>query len=185
MPGALPVFRRCVARSIYCAVKLVDRLESHPGALSSSWTLADVVRVKSLSALGKQPLLSRSDAMEFAVMGHCAGAVDLPVSLFRVCHPRRLECVKSIDSIVAYVSRLTCRIGRLLLCPCLRWFVLLNGREVDVHIRHPSRERRLCVHRGGCCSWRRPAASCSTSRKHRSGCWGTGVVDQQLPCSLV
>ena len=101
MPGALPVFRRCVARSISCAVKLVDRLESHPGALNSSWTLADVVRVKSLSALGKRPLLSRSDAMEFAVMGHCAGAVDLPVSLFRVCHPRRLECVKSIDSTVS------------------------------------------------------------------------------------
>ena len=39
--------------------------------------------------------------MEFAVMGHCAGVVDLPVSLFRVCHPHRLECVKTIDSSVS------------------------------------------------------------------------------------
>ena len=38
--------------SISGVVKLVDRLESHPGALNSSWTLTDVVLAKSFSALG-------------------------------------------------------------------------------------------------------------------------------------
>ena len=83
-PGALLVFRRWVACSISGVVKSVDRLELHPGALDSSWTVADVFLAKSLSAFVKWPLLSRSDAMEFAVMGHCTGVVDLPVSLLQL-----------------------------------------------------------------------------------------------------
>ena len=99
-PGALPVFSCWITVSISCVVKSLDRLESQPRALCSSWTLVNVV-VKSLFALGKRPLLSSSDAMEFAVIGHCAGVVDLPVSLLMVCHARRLECVKSIYSTVS------------------------------------------------------------------------------------
>ena len=85
--------------------------------------------------------------MDFLVMEHCAGVVDIPVSLFMVCHARRLACVKSIDSTVP-VHRCLCfsislQRRRLLLCPCLRWLVLLHGCEVGLHIHHPSRERRL------------------------------------------
>ncbi len=72
-------------------------LESQPGVLSSSWTAADVVLVKSSSAMGKQPLVSRSEVMEFAVMGHLTGVADLRVSLFIVYHAQWLECVKSTD----------------------------------------------------------------------------------------
>ena len=56
-PSALPVFRCWMACSISGVVKSVDRLESHPESLNCSWTLADVL-AKSLSALGKRPLLS-------------------------------------------------------------------------------------------------------------------------------
>ena len=41
--------------------------------------------------------------MELAVTGHFPVCnVDLPVSLFRVCHALRLECVKSIDDTVSF-----------------------------------------------------------------------------------
>ena len=99
-------------------------------------------------------------------MGHCPGVVDLPV-----WHSRRLQSL----SIVASISRLACRVDHLLLCPCLRWFVLLHKCEVSLHIHHPSRECRLCICRVGCSYWRQPAASCSTSRRHHSGCCSTGV----------
>lgn len=36
--------------------------------------------------------------MDFAVLGHFAGGVDLQVSLFGIYHTRRLECVESIES---------------------------------------------------------------------------------------
>ena len=148
-PGALPVFRRWMACSISCARKSMYRSESHPGALSSLWPLADVDLVKVLSALGNRPLLNSSDAMEFAVMGHRAGGVDLPVSLFRVCHARQLECVKSIDSTIS-VHLCLRLLFSLLLCPCPQCFGILHRHEVGRHIHHPSRGRRLCECHGGC-----------------------------------
>jgi hypothetical protein len=75
-----------VACSISGAVKSVNRLELHPWALDSTWTLADVFLAKSLSAFVKRPLLCRSDAMEFAVMGHCTGVIHgLPRPTAGVC----------------------------------------------------------------------------------------------------
>ena len=94
--------------------------------------------------------------MEFAVIGHCAGVVDLPVSLLMVCHARRLECVKSIDSTVSVHL-------------CLRFSFSLQNRSfaamplsslvcASVWEHRLSREHRLCVHHGGSSFWRRPAA---------------------------
>ena len=89
-----------MACSISGVVKSVDRLELHPGALNSSQTLADVVLAKSLSALGKRPLLSRSDAMQYAVMGPWAGVVHLPVSLFMVYHARSVHRFLRMGAVV-------------------------------------------------------------------------------------
>ena len=60
-------------------------------------------RVNSRSWLGKRPFCTSCAAMELAVTGHFPVCnVDLPVSLFSVCHALRLEWVKSIDDTVSF-----------------------------------------------------------------------------------
>ena len=100
-PGALPILSHLIANPVLHTVKLQDKLELHPWALYSSWTLAKVALTKYLSLLRNRPLLSSCDVMEFAVIGHCVVVVDLTISLLMVFQAWWLECVKSVDSTVS------------------------------------------------------------------------------------
>ena len=101
IPAALFGFRCLIADFISSLVNSPERLASTLGALCRSFTLSMVFLVNSLSALRNLPLLISCTAMESAVMGHGFGFVVWPVSLLMVCHARRLEWVKSIDSTVS------------------------------------------------------------------------------------
>ena len=100
-PGALPTISHFMTNSVLHTMNSQDQLESHPWALRSSWILAKIALAKCLSLLRDHLLLSGCEVMEFAVIWHCVGVVDLPISLLMVCQARRLEYIKSMDSTVS------------------------------------------------------------------------------------
>ena len=114
-PGDFPDLSLRIADVISTSVKSLERSESADGALHRSRTLDVVCLEKILSASGNRPLFVSCEAMASAVIGQIDGLLVRPVNLFRVCHARLLEWVKSIDATVSahlslrFSSNLRCR----------------------------------------------------------------------------
>ena len=91
---------------LFLVLKSVISLEWHPGALNSSWTLANVVLAKSLSALLREVAISYQELHD----GVCGDVALTGLFTFQsACSWSAwcLECVKSIDSTVS-VHRCLC-----------------------------------------------------------------------------
>ena len=120
-------------------------------------------------------MLSSCEVMEFAVIGHFIGVVDLPLSLLMVFQARRLKfvidgfhglCPFSLHLSLSLVKRLFTKSSFALhLCGCV----------IGFHIQHHSMECSLCIHLKVRFSWQKLAASCSTIHRHCSGLWRVEV----------
>ena len=99
---------------IYILPSNPERLASALGALLRSYTSPMIFLVMALSASGNLPLLISCVAMALAVLGHGVVLEAWPVSLLMVCHARRLECVKSIDSTVSVYHSLRLVLSRVM-----------------------------------------------------------------------
>ena len=102
-PGAFPCLRCLSAMVSSSYEKSLARSVSTLWARHKLVYSFDTCRANSRSWFGKRPFCTSCAAMELAVTGHFPFFnVDLPVSLFSVCHALRLECVKSIDDTVSF-----------------------------------------------------------------------------------